>query len=75
MNCDTCRYWQQEEKEGWGFCHRYAPRPVVSGLIDDGIEPTIARWPVTAATAWCGEWNYIRLPDTPDYEDFRRNER
>lgn len=58
--CETCRYWRflmhgREEPvdRAWsvGFCHRYAPRPVVARNPDQETN-----WPETHSDEWCGEW-------------------
>ncbi len=52
-DCSVCRFFFPDPEEG-GYCHRYAPRAVVSGLLVDdeiaGID-----WPWIPSTDWCGE--------------------
>lgn len=49
--CKTCKCYQPKylpdgkEDQGWGFCHRYAPRP----------EQGEWGWPAVDATDFCGE--------------------
>ncbi len=54
--CETCRYWLRDSSE----CRRRAPSLVVSsqlvGANGRDAQPGASAWPVTAASAWCGEW-------------------
>lgn len=46
--CSSCAYWDAFPADGYGKCRCHAP-VVLPGS-------STARWPVTAATDWCGEW-------------------
>ncbi|MHC4623632.1 MAG: hypothetical protein ACYS4W_06985 [Planctomycetota bacterium] len=52
--CDRCIFFEPEpkaraEREAtYGYCHRYAPRPV--------DKQSHAYWPVVASHHWCGEY-------------------
>jgi hypothetical protein len=46
--CDRCRYWDGVAgDEGW--CRRHSPRAA-------RVRGTLARWPLTLAEHWCGEF-------------------
>ena len=51
--CSNCRFWKHEYglEEGEGYCRRRAP----GAFFADGRPNTLYRWPVTAATDFCGE--------------------
>lgn len=67
--CDTCRFWQRgndigqvtsdDHDEGW--CRRHAPHVAAPKEGSHSAEYE-ARWPVTWANDWCGE--YMRAPRT-----------
>ncbi len=54
-DCSVCRFFFPDlNEQDFGYCHRYAPRAALSGLIIDedvgGID-----WPGVSTTDWCGE--------------------
>lgn len=62
--CKHCRHWQVivEDKGNSGYCHRYAPRPVVDRGSDRDeagdlgeVDPW-TNWPRTHDTNSCGEY-------------------
>lgn len=59
-DCKDCRYWKAdslEQKEGWGKCHRRAPRPqFVTGPLQDILDSGCNTvWPSAHSTDSCGE--------------------
>lgn len=49
--CSACMFWDDTEpvEPGQGRCHFSPPAfPVQAG--------TLARWPITRAIDWCGQW-------------------
>ncbi len=66
--CERCRFWEEfQDSDGWGHCHRYAPRPVVDPLRRDeeGHAYMVAYWPETDADEWCGEFQPLPLVQMP----------
>lgn len=51
QSCGTCRHFQQNEKDEFGYCRRYPPVP----NIEDGA--TVTSWPVLHASDLCGEFS------------------
>ena len=70
--CKDCKYWEhnKKDKEGEGFCKRYAPK-LVFGLLssfermfdDESIFWPI--WPETAQSEWCGEFEAKKIKPSP----------
>jgi hypothetical protein len=62
--CGRCIYFFPSEHEPgeFGFCRRYAPRPLITG-IGDGAEEweafQYAKWPSVHFDNWCGEFESI----------------
>ena len=59
--CGSCLFYaphhRESIKEEMGFCHRYAPRPLVILNTGSGETPTLdAWWPEVLVEEWCGEW-------------------
>jgi hypothetical protein len=52
--CDKCHFFEpgikgrEDQRLGYGFCHRHAPRPLERQYH--------AYWPVVANDHWCGEY-------------------
>jgi hypothetical protein len=55
--CGTCPYFEASvTKLGYGWCYRYAPRPLVVPETDGPVPSNaMARWPETGDEDWCGE--------------------
>lgn len=52
--CSNCRFWARSRvKDGYGQCHRYAPRASV--LADPEMFLELVSWPVTLSNDACGE--------------------
>lgn len=50
--CSECRFFSQyTDDEGW--CHRYAPRPIVVAEIPVDAHPV---WPLVHVTDGCGDY-------------------
>ena len=60
--CESCSYWESSGTTGsygeevYGFCHRFAPRPIVVLPDEFGSKRPISLWAKTAAIDWCGEY-------------------
>jgi len=55
--CQNCSYWV-ESYEVYGYCHRYAPKPVVF-VKPENLEDYVdyeAAWPSTGSDDFCGEF-------------------
>lgn len=49
--CQNCK-WYEDMPDGFGICHKYAPRPIQPrGDSTDNHPPTIHR------DYWCGDWS------------------
>lgn len=62
--CYCCKFWKAISGATWfgfGFCRRYAPRPVsLGGLSDVSYDPEhiMGEWPKTAGEDYCGEFEH-----------------
>lgn len=54
VSCSSCRYWDAKGSDE-GNCRRRAPQAVVFRIDEDLKFET--RFPTTAATDWCGEFD------------------
>jgi len=59
LTCDDCMYFEKKPRndDGYGWCRRYAPRPITFILTDENThEVHDVRWPeVDGFLGWCGE--------------------
>jgi hypothetical protein len=46
------------------FCHRYAPKPLVTTEKDPDVLLVTAVWPFVGNADWCGEWK--AHPEMPE---------
>ncbi|MGD2127272.1 MAG: hypothetical protein PVG99_14405 [Desulfobacteraceae bacterium] len=57
MKCESCKFWDQDiEYPNLGFCHRSAPRSVISQPGEAVLSVDVS-WPRTKEDEWCGEWS------------------
>jgi hypothetical protein len=49
-SCSTCD-WRLDV-----FCHRYAPKPLVTTEKNPDVLLVTAVWPFVSNADWCGEW-------------------
>lgn len=54
--CESCSYWEAVGDPSYGFCHRFAPRPIVVLPDEFGSRHAISLWAKTEAIDWCGEY-------------------
>lgn len=61
--CESCSYWEAVGDPSYGYCHRFAPRPVVVEIatIDPDRDPVGTVWPRVEAIDWCGDYAARRL--------------
>lgn len=52
--CSTCKHWNKTEDAGKGECRRHAPQSLVFTI--DRKTRFESRFPVTAASDWCGDF-------------------
>lgn len=52
-SCENCRFFVN--KPDGGECHRHAPRPAMSGQMDESLAQNVW-WPHVASTDFCGEF-------------------
>lgn len=59
MSCQNCMYFEKVG-QGYGDCHRYAPRPNSSFYVPRaegvGSIKTDIHWPKVFDANWCGEF-------------------
>jgi len=63
-HCDLCRFSYfpttgSMSEWGGGYCHRYAPRPILEKDFDDAKhldEVVRTIWPIVTTNDWCGEF-------------------
>lgn len=76
--CETCRFWirgeqvtrdsltgnvKERKPAELGDCRRYAPRgPLIYPVNDVGAYADTQTFPMTAETAWCGEYQPTPVP-------------
>lgn len=72
MNCEGCKYWEQEINDGikshLGQCRRCAPLPIEWKADIDLYEPC---WCTTKSDDWCGEFA-LKVTDEVVDELFRQ---
>lgn len=67
-SCETCWFWREPGcEEGTGECHRYAPRPVHE--VEITANEAYARFPMTYAGDWCGEFEKKAVKMVPAHID------
>jgi hypothetical protein len=59
--CDACLFFDHDDGETNGWCHRHAPRPFVVANL--GVR-MVTKWPRVDADDWCGD----HLPLDPNAE-------
>lgn len=50
--CQSCSFFEIEQKEDLGYCRRYPPTLIHMG--DDNFDST---FPIVARDDWCGEFH------------------
>lgn len=60
VSCATCRFWEEESKR----CRRYAPSPTLG--TSGGRQS--ARWVLTNAEDWCGDYESM-FEEEEEYEE------
>ena len=57
--CEDCAYWKKipRNDDGFGWCRRYAPRPITYILTDENVhEAYDVQWPMVDSWGFCGEY-------------------
>lgn len=52
MKCIDCKFFQRQEKQEGGWCHRYPPQLI----YDSDDDETYSWFPYVALEEWCGEF-------------------
>ena len=62
MRCSDCRFWREGQDHAQGWCHRHAPRPVVTWPEEAAVVDTF--FPPMPASEGCGEAQPVKLRQT-----------
>jgi len=55
--CQKCNFYEilTDSADGWGRCHRYAPKPSTADSVFE--------WPAVIGRDWCGEYKDANTKD------------
>jgi hypothetical protein len=59
MKCENCKFYEEAEDIEFGYCRRYAPKPLICSANADETEweaHRYVKWPDVHCDYWCGEF-------------------